>query len=122
MPKLRVRFTKLGKIRFTSHRDVARMWERSLRRSGIDTLLLGCTHYPLLEQVIAKVMGKQVALVDSARTTAAAVAAMLGDHGLGRARGEGSISFFVTDTPDRFIKVGARFMGQKVESAVRIER
>jgi len=94
----------------------------SLRRSGIDTLLLGCTHYPLLAGVIGKVMGKQVTLVDSARTTAAAVAAMLGEHDLGRARGEGSISFFVTDTPDRFIKVGARFMGQKVESAVRIER
>lgn len=36
MPKLRLRFTKLGKIRFTSHRDVARMWERALRRSGIE--------------------------------------------------------------------------------------
>lgn len=94
----------------------------SLRRSGIDTLLLGCTHYPLLEQVIARVMGKNVTLVDSARTTAAAVADTLKEHGLGRGRGEGSISFFVTDTPDRFVKVGSRFMGQKVESAVRIER
>jgi glutamate racemase len=94
----------------------------SLRRSGIDTLLLGCTHYPLLEAVIGKVMGKQVALVDSARTTAAAVAATLRERGIARGRGDGSISFFVTDTPDRFIKVGARFMGQRVESAVRIER
>ncbi len=94
----------------------------SLRRSGIDTLLLGCTHYPLLEDVIGRVMGKNVKLVDSARTTAAAVADTLRANGLGRRRGEGSISFFVTDTPDRFVKVGARFMGQKVESAVRIER
>jgi glutamate racemase len=94
----------------------------SLRRSGIDTLLLGCTHYPLLEDVIGRVMGKNVKLVDSARTTAAAVAETLRTNGLGRRRGEGSISFFVTDTPDRFVKVGARFMGQKVESAVRIER
>lgn len=94
----------------------------SLRRSGIDTLLLGCTHYPLLEDVIGRVMGKSVRLVDSARTTAAAVAETLKARGLGRRRGEGSISFFVTDTPDRFVKVGSRFMGQKVESAVRIER
>jgi hypothetical protein len=47
---------------------------------------------------------------------------MLRERGIARARGEGSISFFVTDTPDRFVKVGSRFMGQKVESAVRIER
>jgi glutamate racemase len=94
----------------------------SLRRSGIDTLLLGCTHYPLLAEVIARVMGKNVTLVDSARTTAAAVAETLRARALARRRGEGSISFFVTDTPDRFVKVGSRFMGQKVESAVRIER
>jgi glutamate racemase len=94
----------------------------SLRRSGIDTLLLGCTHYPLLARVIGRVMGDGVTLVDSASTTAAAVAEMLAERGLGRRRGEGSISFFVTDVPDRFVKVGARFMGQRVESAVRIER
>lgn len=94
----------------------------SLRRSGIDTLLLGCTHYPLLEVVIGRVMGEAVTLVDSARTTAAAVVDLLDERGLARRRGEGSISFFVSDVPDRFVKVGARFMGQKVESAVRIER
>lgn len=94
----------------------------SLRRSGIDTLLLGCTHYPLLAGVIGRVMGERVALVDSARTTAVAVAGLLAERGLARRRGEGSISFFVSDVPDRFIKVGSRFMGQKVESAVRIER
>jgi glutamate racemase len=106
--------------------DVARsataLYLTSLKRSGIDTLVLGCTHYPLLANVIAEVMGDRVQLVDSARTTAEAVAAILGRRGLARRTGTGSVSFFVTDVPDRFVKVGARFMGHRVESAVRIER
>ena len=100
----------------------AGLYLTSLKRSGIDTLVLGCTHYPLLAQVIADVMGDKVQLVDSARTTAAAARNTLIRYGLARRSGSGSVSFFVTDVPDRFIKVGARFMGHKVESAVRIER
>ncbi len=103
-------------------RSAAALYLTSLKRSGIDTLVLGCTHYPLLAGVIAEVMGERVQLVDSARTTAEAVAAILARQGLARHTGAGSVSFFVTDVPDRFVKVGARFMGQRVESAVRIER
>ncbi len=100
----------------------ASLYLTSLRHSGIDTLVLGCTHYPLLSQVIARVMGPDVALVDSAHTTAEAVVERLRRDDLLRLEGDGGISFFVTDVPDRFVKVGARFMGSRVESAVRIER
>lgn len=103
-------------------RTTAALYLASLKRSGIDTLVLGCTHYPLLAGVIAAVMGDKVTLVDSARTTAEAVRETLVRYGLARRSGVGSVSFFVTDVPDRFIKVGSRFMGQKVDSAVRIER
>jgi glutamate racemase len=103
-------------------RDAAALYLTSLKRSGIDTLVLGCTHYPLLAGVIADVMGDRVQLVDSARTTADVVVETLVREDLRRGSGSGSVSFFVTDVPDRFIKVGARFMGQRVESAVRIER
>ncbi len=94
----------------------------SLRRSGIDTLILGCTHYPLLKPTIAAVMGEGVQLVDSARATARALREALRRRGLERRAGQGSLSFFVTDAPERFVKVGQRFLGQKVESAVRVER
>jgi len=50
------------------------------------------------------------------------VRAVLSRSGLARSAGTATMSFFVTDVPDRFVKVGARFMGQRVESAVRIER
>ncbi len=95
----------------------------SLKSSGIDTLLLGCTHYPLLRDIIQRVLGDRVRIVDSATTTAAAVRDLLAAQRLGRKAGRGGTSsFFVTEAPDRFVRVGRRFLGPQVESAVRIER
>jgi glutamate racemase len=94
----------------------------SLKQSGIDTLILGCTHYPLLKKAIRKFMGANVRLVDSAEETAKGVEQVLTARALERKAGKSGHSFFVTDAPDRFIKVGRRFLGEKVESAVRIER
>jgi glutamate racemase len=103
-------------------RGVVETYLASLARSGIDTLILGCTHYPLLKPVIGEVMGSQVALVDSAEETAREVAATLAAHGTARATGPGGTSVFVTDVPDRFVRIGRRFLGAQVDSAVRIER
>lgn len=94
----------------------------SLKQSGIDTLILGCTHYPLLKRVIRKFMGNGVRLVDSALETAKEVKLEISKRALAKKNGTGAPSFFVTDAPDRFIRVGRRFLGEKVESAVRIER
>ena len=94
----------------------------SLKASGIDTLLLGCTHYPLLRGMFERVLGPRVKIVDSAIATAAAVREKLAALNLPRHGGGGAQSFFVTETPDRFVRVGRRFIGPRVESAVRIER
>jgi glutamate racemase len=94
----------------------------SLKQSGIDTLVLGCTHYPLLKKTIRKFMGRGVHLVDSAEETASEVAEALKKRASGQKAGKGIHSFFVTDAPERFVKVGRRFLGENVESAVRIER
>jgi glutamate racemase len=94
----------------------------SLKHSRIDTLILGCTHYPLLKKAIRRFMGRGVRLVDSAEETGNEVSRLLQERSLQRERGKGSASFFVTDVPDRFVKVGRRFLGEKVDSAVRIER
>jgi glutamate racemase len=103
-------------------RGVVETYLASMQKSGIDTLVLGCTHYPLLKPVIAAVMGEGVALVDSAEETARVAAEALASRGLARANGAGSASFFVTDVPDRFVRIGKRFLGSRLESAVRIER
>jgi glutamate racemase len=100
----------------------AKAYLGGFQQSGIDTLILGCTHYPLLKQAIRKFMGRGVRLVDSAEETAKEVESMLKRVSMVRKSGKGSHSFFVTDAPERFIKVGRRFLGEKVESAVRIER
>lgn len=103
-------------------RAAVSLYLTSLRRSGIDTLILGCTHYPLLRRAIGAFLGERVVLVDSAEETARVVKATLASAGLARRRGRGGASFFVTDVPDRFVKVGERFLGARVASAVRIDR
>jgi glutamate racemase len=94
----------------------------SLKASGIDTLLLGCTHYPLLRSVFSRVLGTSVKIVDSATATAEGVRERLTTLRLTRPGVNGAQSFFVTETPERFVRVGRRFLGPQVESAVRIER
>jgi glutamate racemase len=103
-------------------RQAAALYLASLRQSRIDTLVLGCTHYPLLAKTIADYLGPEVQLIDSAAETAREVEATLAARALARPTGEGSASFFVTDVPDRFTKIGGRFLGAAVDSAVRIER
>jgi glutamate racemase len=80
---------------------------------GIDTLVLGCTHYPLLRPLLGGVAGSEVELVDSAETTATQTAALLARLGL---LNPGNIvpvhQFYVTDVPQRFRAVGERFLGQ----------
>lgn len=78
-------------------------------------LVLGCTHYPVLRDTIAKFVGPDVTLVDSAATTADVVAKTLAERGLAATSGGGAHSFLVTDAPDRITRVGAIFLGQPID-------
>ncbi|MBS2028987.1 MAG: glutamate racemase [Deltaproteobacteria bacterium] len=100
---------------------VAKRYLADLSGGEIDTLVLGCTHYPLLRAAIAHVMGPGVTLVDSADATAESVEALLRARGLIRASGQGSHRYFVTDLPERFAEVGARFLGRKVDGAEQVD-
>jgi glutamate racemase len=92
--------------------EVARRYLEPLRAQAVDTLVLGCTHYPLLAPVIAAVMGPEVRLVDSAEAVAEVVATELGQHGLLAADGaQPDHHFCVTDVGERFARIGARFLG-----------
>lgn len=99
-------------------RLVAERYLADLRRSGIDTAVLGCTHYPLLARTIAEVLGPQVAIVDSAEATAATVAALLDKHGLARPEaGPARHQTLCTDVPDRFRAIAERFLGRPIATA-----
>jgi glutamate racemase len=76
----------------------------------------------LLAGTIGAALGPEVRLVDSAEETAREVAALLAERGIARGAGRGATSFFVTDVPDRFVRIGGRFLGTAVDSAVRIEK
>jgi glutamate racemase len=93
--------------------EVARRYLMPLREQEIDTLVLGCTHYPLLRDVIADVMGPAVALVDSAQAVAEVMAADLARLDLIAAPDAVSEQHFcVTDAGARFARIGARFLGR----------
>jgi len=77
-----------------------------LMRDGVDTLVLGCTHYPLLADVIARFVGVKVELVDSAKNCAIAVQQLLDRHSLRATAGNsGSLEVALTDAPDNFLRV-----------------
>lgn len=80
--------------------------------ASIDCLVLGCTHFPVLRPALARVMGPGVTLVDSAQTTAEAVAQILARDGRASSSGApGDVALLATDGPERFARVGARFVG-----------
>jgi glutamate racemase len=96
---------------------VAHEYLDPLTESGVDTLILGCTHYPLLTGVISYVMGGAVTLVSSAEECAKDVYRMLADTGLMREGGVPSYSFVTTGSPAEFETIGRRFLGPELAAA-----
>jgi len=96
-------------------RGVARRYLAPVAAAGVDAVVLGCTHYPLLAAAIGREL-PGVALVDSAEAIAAEVAVRVGPGG-----GEGAHRFFVTDTPRRFLALAGRFLGQDVAAAEQVD-
>ncbi len=113
-----------GWMQHPATRLIAESYLEPVRSAGIDTLVLGCTHYPLLASVIGDVMGGDVTLVDSAAETALALRDVLAARGLA-ASGGGAAGlahrFVATDAPEAFQRVGQRFIGpalDRVETTV----
>jgi glutamate racemase len=97
-------------------RGAVRRYLAPLRDAEVDTLVLGCTHYPLLEAAIAAEL-PGVALVDSARAVAAEVRERFGPG----AGPEAEHRFFVTDAPEKFLAVAGRFLGRAVTAAEHVD-
>ncbi len=96
---------------------VAHEYLDPLRDHDIDTLILGCTHYPLLTGVLSLVMGDGVTLVSSAEECAKDVYKMLAREGLMRPDGEPTHVFQTTGSPAEFERIGRRFLGPELHMA-----
>jgi glutamate racemase len=80
-----------------------------------DTLVLGCTHFPMLAAAIRAAVGPAITIVDSAATTAKAVRETLESQNLIRPEGEGTTRFLATDSPERFARIGSRFLERPID-------
>lgn len=102
--------------------SIAQEYLTSLKEKGIDTLVMGCTHYPLLENTISKVMGKGVKLVSSALEVAKEVKRIITENGIKR---DGSIEpvyrYYTSDSVDKFESLGSAILDKKICSAEKID-
>lgn len=99
-------------------RLVAEEYLGPLLEERLDTLILGCTHYPLLAPLLAEVAGPSVRLQDSASAVAERAAAILAQQGLCNTSGQPRHEFHVTDVPQRFQEIGSRFLGRPMDNVV----
>ncbi len=96
----------------------AKRYLAPLMEANVDTVILGCTHFPLLSPILQNLLGENVTLIDSGRETAKAAHALLAQHDLlGQERG-GDCRFFVSDTPQGFAEVATMFLGRAVSGEV----
>jgi glutamate racemase len=111
-------FVPLVEEGWTNHEAaqlVAEEYLAPLVKEGVDTLVLGCTHYPLLKPLIGEIVGRSVRLIDSAEETAADTRRMLAANDLAAADGEGEYRFIASDDPQQFLTLGRRFLGEAIE-------
>ena len=98
------------------HDEIARLTAEKylgdLRGSGIDVIVMGCTHYPVLEDVIRQTMGNRIKIVHSGKETAKEAWTILNERNLLNRRGRGKREYFVTDTPESFHEIGGRILGE----------
>lgn len=101
---------------------VARRYLEGMRSEGIDTLILGCTHYPVLAPVIQRQVGEGVRLVDSARTTADALGRLLEKQGIAAAAGRAAEHrIYFTDLPAGFEVLARRFLDNHLPPVTRVD-
>lgn len=96
-------------------RQIAKKYLQPLAAHKMDTLILGCTHYPMLHSVIQQTVGRKVRLIDSAGPTVDKLASLLIKNGLSYpAKRKGKLAVYVSDLPRNFRRIGERFLGEKL--------
>jgi len=111
-----------GLINHPATRLIAEEYLSELKEDDIDTLVLGCTHYPILAKVIQKVIGNKVELIDSGTAASFVVKDYLEGQGLlNKSNNIGLSEFYVSDLPKRFKEIAERFLGRSLEHVHKID-
>lgn len=101
---------------------IAEKYLEPIRKANVDTLILGCTHYPLLTDVIQEVVSDKIKLVDSAQAMASETKQLLMSYGLlNEQKDRGTLKLYVSDLPVRFEIVASRFLGEKISNVEKIQ-
>jgi len=100
--------------------EVAKTYLKPLKDARVDTVILGCTHYPLLKPVIKEVLGRDVTLIDSAKQVAIEVKKILVTEGLLNKSRRGKHKFYVSDDPEWFSSLAERFLGEAVRDVRKV--
>jgi glutamate racemase len=118
-------FVPLAEEGWTDHKAtyaVAEEYLAELKQHKIDTLILGCTHYPILTKAIQDVVGDDVTLIDSGTAAARQVKKYLTENNYQNDSGKkSSDKFFVSDVPTKFIEVAQRFLGREINEISKID-
>jgi len=115
-----VPFAEEGLLNGSAVMEVARGYLKPLKAQKVDTVILGCTHYPLLKPVIRRVLGDEVRLIDSAKQVAIDVKRILAGEGMLNRSGKGRHEFFVSDNPEWFTGLAERFLGRPIKGARKV--
>ncbi len=100
-------------------RSVVERYTEQFKTCGVDTVILGCTHYPLLTDAIQQAMGEEVTLINSGEATALYTAKLLEENGLNTSSlTPGNSKFYVSDTPDDFETMAGVFLGRDIRHKV----
>ena len=102
-------------------KEIAETYLSGMRACGVDTVILGCTHYPILKPIIGEVVGEAVRLIDSGRETARRCRTLLEEHGLlAQRETPGACTYYVSDRIDDFSKVAGIFLREDVQQEVQL--
>ena len=107
-----------GYLKGTVPRLIVEEYLSEIKESGVDTLILGCTHYPLLREEIQRFMGEKVTLIDSGAEAAVEARRRLESRGMLCGRSGGTDKYYVSDTVDGFAELGSVFLDKHIEGSV----
>lgn len=111
-----------GWIEHEATKLIAEEYLSELKSKNIDTLILGCTHYPILKDVIQEVVGNNVTLIDSGSAAAVDVQTYLSGRGIKNSSNTlGSHEYYVSDVPKKFKQIAERFLGREVENINKVD-